>query len=109
VKQADRSLKPTKKLEEYCGIYGGDLYGNAEVRQEGDGLVLDFLPSEILVGELDPLSCDTFLVKICDMPYLPEGTVRFYLDEHGSVTEMKVDIPNPDFDFTEIELIRLSD
>ena len=35
---------------------------------------------------------------------LPSGKVIFVLDKNGKVSEMKIDIPNPDFDFIELEL-----
>jgi hypothetical protein len=32
--------------------------------------------------------------------------VTFTLDAHGKVAEMKIAVPNPDFDFTELEFKR---
>ncbi len=106
---SDRSLKPTMKLKSYTGTYGGELYGNVEVRKEKEGLVLDFLPSNLLIGDLEEFSRDTFLITLRDMPNLPRGTVKFYLDNSGDVEEIKIDIPNPDFDFTELELKLIED
>lgn len=104
---ADRDLKPSLKLKEYCGIYGGELYGEAEVLLEKGQLVLDFVPSSKLIGDLSSLEGDTFLIRLRDIPSLPEGTVRFYLDESGDVEELVVDIPNPDFDFTELKFNKM--
>jgi len=104
LESADRTKKHTKKLKDYQGKYGGDLYGEVEVKLEKGGLVLDFLPSDRLIGDLELFSRDTFLIKLREMPFLPQGTVKFYLDENGEVGELVVDIPNPDFDFTELEL-----
>jgi len=39
----------------------------------------------------------------------PKGFVTFTLDAHGQVAEMKLDDPNPDFDFTELEFKRRSE
>jgi len=106
LESADRTSKPTRKLKDYQGKYGGDLYGEVEVKLEKGGLVLDFLPSDRMIGDLELFSGDTFLIKLREMPFLPQGTVKFYLDENGEVKELAIDIPNPDFDFTELELKR---
>ena len=58
---------------------------------------------------METFSGDTFLIKVRDKPFLPQGTVKFYLDEEGDVRELIVDIPSPDFDFTELELKKLKD
>jgi hypothetical protein len=34
---------------------------------------------------------------------LPSGFMTFILNAEGKVAEVKVDVPNPDFDFTELE------
>ena len=83
------------------------MYGNAEVTLENDKLVVDFLPADIFVGDLSHHRADTFIIRLRDVPSLPEGTVEFIVDEEGVSTQMKVDIPNPDFDFTELEFKRL--
>lgn len=36
----------------------------------------------------------------------PKGFVTFTLNAQGKVDEMKIDVPNPDFDFTELEFKR---
>lgn len=104
---ADPGKGPSLELQKYCGLYGGELYGNAEILLQEGQLVLDFLPSENMIGDLTVLEADTFLIKLREQYFLPEGTVRFYLDGSGDVREFMVDIPNPDFDFTELEFRRL--
>jgi CubicO group peptidase (beta-lactamase class C family) len=106
---ADPDVGPSLSLQEYCGVYGGELYGNVEVLLHQGDLVLDFLPSPKMIGDLSILEGDTFLIRLRDNPSLPEGIVRFLLDESGNVGELMVDIPNPDFDFTELELKRKED
>ncbi len=97
---------PQLKLRKYCGIYGGELYGEAEVLLYKGQLVLDFLPSSKLIGDLTSLEGNTFIIRLRDNPSLPEGTVKFLLDESGNPRELVVDIPNPDFDFTELEFLK---
>jgi hypothetical protein len=37
---------------------------------------------------------------------LPKGTVTFIINAQGEVSEMKVVVENPDFDFTELKLLK---
>jgi hypothetical protein len=39
-------------------------------------------------------------------PYIPDGWATFVLDRRGRPAEVRVDCPNDDFDFTELELKR---
>ena len=40
---------------------------------------------------------------------LPSGTVQFIIGVDGEVEEMRIVVENPDFDFTELELIKLKE
>jgi CubicO group peptidase (beta-lactamase class C family) len=106
LKNKAENTKPTFNLESYAGTYGGELYGNAEVRLEEGKLVLDFLPSETLIGDLTHWHYDVFEIKLRNSPTLPRGWVQFLTDADGNITELKVDIPNPDFHFTELEFMK---
>ena len=44
---------------------------------------------------------NTFELKFPDAPSLPEGTVSFQVNANGKISSLIVDIPNPDFDFTD--------
>lgn len=105
-KERVKDTKPSLDLNGYTGTFGGKLYGNAEVRLEDDKLVLDFLPSETLIGDLTHWHYDVFEIKLRNSPTLPSGWVQFLQDENGKIVELKVDIPNPDFHFTELEFKR---
>lgn len=98
--------KPSLSLEQYAGIYGGEMYGDAEVRLKNNLLVVNFLPTPIFSGVLTHWHYDIFRIKLTDVPSLPEGTVQFIIGPDGKIEEMKIDIPNPDFDFTELEFKR---
>jgi hypothetical protein len=98
--------EPPLRPRKYCGLYGGELYGEAEVFLEKGQLVLDFLPSSRLIGDLTYLKGNIFIIRLRNNPSLPEGTVRFLTDDTGKPAELVVDIPNPDFDFTELEFLR---
>ncbi|HEX8720291.1 MAG TPA: serine hydrolase [Pyrinomonadaceae bacterium] len=103
--------KPSLPLASYAGTYGGQMYGDARVTEEGGRLVVRLLPSPAYVGDLEHWHFDTFRIKWRESvvyPY-PRGWVTFNLDARGKVSEMKIDVPNPDFDFKELEFKRRDD
>jgi CubicO group peptidase (beta-lactamase class C family) len=98
-----KSTSPSLDLKEYTGIYGGEMYGDAEVVLKNNELKINFLPAPIFSGTLTHWHYDIFRIKLADVPSLPEGTVQFIIGPEGKIEEMKIDIPNPDFYFTELE------
>lgn len=102
------NTKPSLPLSSYVGTYGGQMYGDAKVSEENGRLVVRLVPSPNYVGDLEHWHFDTFRIKWRDSvvyPY-PRGWVTFQLDPQGKVSEMKIDVPNPDFDFKELEFKR---
>lgn len=97
-----KDSKPTLSLKEYIGLYGGELYGNASIVDENGSLKLKFAPTPQFTSILKHWQYDTFTIRFPDFPSLPEGKVTFIINAAGKVEEMRVDIPNPDFDFTEL-------
>jgi hypothetical protein len=106
-KLRNKNSVPSLELDEYVGTYGGEMYGNAEVSLVNEKLVVRFIPSPIFVGDLSHFQYDTFRIKLRNSPSLPAGTVNFVLNAEGKVEEMRIDIPNPDFDFTELEFKKI--
>ncbi|HEX7318385.1 MAG TPA: serine hydrolase [Pyrinomonadaceae bacterium] len=105
------NTKPSLSLSSYAGTYGGQMYGDAKVTEENGRLVVRLVPSPNYVGDLEHWHFDTFRIKWRDSvvyPY-PRGWVTFQLDPQGKVSEMKIDVPNPDFDFKELEFKRAPD
>jgi CubicO group peptidase (beta-lactamase class C family) len=80
---------PSLDLEQYAGIYGGEMYGNAEVFIADNELRINFLPTPIFSGTLTHWHFDIFRIKLNDIPSLPEGTVQFIIGPDGRVEEMK--------------------
>jgi hypothetical protein len=66
------------------------------------------VPAPNFVGDLEHWHLDTFAVKWRDSVVyrFGRGFVTFTMDPQGKVAEMKLDIPNNDFDFKELELKR---
>ncbi|HEX7176587.1 MAG TPA: serine hydrolase [Pyrinomonadaceae bacterium] len=105
------NTKPSLSLESYAGVYTGEMFGDARVTAEGGRLVLRLLPSPKFVGDLEHWHFDTFRVRWREgvvYPF-PRGFVTFTLDAQGKPAELKLDVPNFDFDFKEIELRRAPD
>ncbi len=101
-----KNTKPSLPLENYTGTYGGKLYGDAEVLLKDGRLVVQFVPAEKFRGKLSHWHYDTFEIVFDAFPSLPPGTCTFILDAAGKVSQMKIDVPNPDFDFTELKFYK---
>ena len=87
------------------------MYGDATVSEESGRLVLKLKASPNFVGDLEHWHFDTFAVKWRDSVVYPfgRGFVTFVIDAQGKVSELKLDVPNPDFDFKELEFKRLAE
>ena len=76
---------PSLALERYAGTYHDSANGDAEVRKEKDGLVLQF---GTLVADLSHWQYDTF-EAIWRQRRLGKSPVTFTLDSDGKVDELK--------------------
>jgi CubicO group peptidase (beta-lactamase class C family) len=95
---------PSLELGEYTGTFGGALYGDATVELENGTLVLRMLPNPDLVGDLTHWHHDTFLIQWRhEFPWFDDGWAQFVFNRNGKVVEMKLDVPNEDFWFDELE------
>ncbi|MCS5626248.1 MAG: serine hydrolase [Planctomycetes bacterium] len=102
-----KDTKPSLGLAAYGGTYGGPLYGDASIQLEDGRLVLRLAPAPDLVADLEHLHYDTFLLTWRKkFPWFGRGTCRFLVDKSGKVEELKLDVPNDDFWFTELEFRR---
>jgi predicted outer membrane repeat protein len=92
-------------LDSYAGTFGGAIYGDATVSTEAGGLVLRLLPNPNLVADLTPLDADTFTLKWRKkFAFFAGGRAQFIADTKGRVAELRLDVPNNDFWFDELEL-----
>lgn len=101
-----KNTQPSFKPEAYCGVYKSDVYGDVKVSLKDKKLYLEMTHTPIYQGYLKHWHYDVFSVKFDQAPSLPAGSVQFLFDKYGNVTEMRIDIPNPDFDFTELKLYK---
>jgi len=104
---ANAPSAPTHPLEDYTGKFTCPLYGDAEVKLDSGKLQLALLPNAALVAELTPLHYDTFLIRWKnDFAWFDEGTAHFVCDAKGKLIELKLDVPNDDLWFHELQLKR---
>ncbi|OLE67405.1 MAG: hypothetical protein AUG74_10800, partial [Bacteroidetes bacterium 13_1_20CM_4_60_6] len=99
------NTKPSLALAGYTGTFTGEMYGDARVTEENGHLVLRLVAAPNFVGDLEHWHYDTFRIKWRDSivyPF-PKGFVTFTLSPEGKVDQLKLDVPNPDFDFKELE------
>lgn len=103
------NTKPSLSLQQYAGTYTGVMYGDARIASENGKLVIRLVATPNFVGDLEHWQYDTFRVKwraSVSYPF-PKGFITFTLNAQGKVDEMKIDVPNPDFDFKELEFKRV--
>jgi CubicO group peptidase (beta-lactamase class C family) len=100
-----KNTKPSLPLLSYTGTYRSQMYGDVIVDMEKGALTIRFVPTASYFGDLTHWQYDTFRVELRDKT-LPPGTATFVLGASGKPVELRVVIPNPDFDFTELELKR---
>ncbi|MFO7445488.1 MAG: serine hydrolase [Ignavibacteriaceae bacterium] len=90
---------PSLLLKEYAGLYEDKMYGKAEVTFSGSELILTLLPTkELFTSKMEHWHYNTFRIKFAD-PFLPEGLVTFDFNPDGNISGFKIDLPNPDFHF----------
>jgi CubicO group peptidase (beta-lactamase class C family) len=102
------NTKPSLALANYAGTYGGEMYGDATVSVEDGRLVLRLLPAPNFVADLEHWHYDTFLIHWRpSVAYnFPRGFVTFTIDKMGKADELKIDQPNNDFWFYELDFKR---
>ena len=99
-----KNTKPSLALEKYTGRYGGAMYGDADVKLEKGKLVLRFIPNPDLTADLEHWQHDVFEVKWHKKhAWFGNGKAQFLLNQQSAVTEFKMDVPNEDFWFDELE------
>jgi len=100
-------MKPPLDYEAYAGQYSGKVYGSVTVEERSGKLYFKMDHSPMFYAELNYWKDDLFYFDFKEVPSLPRGTVKFIVNnESKHVSQMVIDCPNPDFDFTELDLMR---
>lgn len=98
-----KESKPSLTLAEYTGSYEDKMYGPARIELVDSELWLTLLPTkEVFVSKMEHWHYDTFRIKFRD-EFLPEGFITFSFDSNGEVIGFKIDLPNPDFHFFNLD------
>ena len=111
IKKADaarqQDTKPTLALSAYAGTYSSQLYGDVTIAEENGKLVLRMSPAPNFVADLEHWEKDTFQIKWRpSVVYnFPRGFANFIIEGDKSA-QLKIDQPNNDFWFYELELKR---
>lgn len=106
-KRLNNTTKPAFPLSAYAGIYECRMYGQCKVWEDDKGLRMQFLHTPLFGGTLRHFERETFELVWKEQMMLPKGLIQFISDMHGQVTEMKIEVENPDFDFSELEFKKL--
>jgi CubicO group peptidase (beta-lactamase class C family) len=102
------NTKPSLPLSGYAGTYTSQMYGDVIVAQEGDHLVMRLGPAPNFVADLEHWQLDTFQIHWRPTVHynFPRGFVTFTIDKNAVTDQLKIDQPNNDFWFYELDLHR---
>jgi len=94
-------------FKEYSGVYTDKMYGDVKVYIKNGKLFFSMENSPIYKAELKHWNHQIFTFRFDTyLSSLPQGKLWFDLDKNGKVEKLHIDVPNPDFFFTEFEFIK---
>ncbi|MEN6560029.1 MAG: serine hydrolase [Acidobacteriota bacterium] len=108
----DRTAKPSLALAAYAGAYEDAWYGPIDITVEGGGagtggneggpakLVMKFAKTPGMVGDMEPWSRETFVVRWRDRELRADTYVTFVIDPDGAIVEARMKPFSPDTDFS---------
>lgn len=107
-KARKKHLTASLELKDYVGLYSGNVYGNCRVDIKDGKLFLKLQHTPTMYGYLEHWEEDVYSIVLPEHPSLPRGEVHFNVDkEKKKVISLMIDIPNPDFDFTELDFNKI--
>jgi len=96
----DSTAGPSLPLSKYAGTYRDPWYGDVRITQEGDGLVVRFLRSPLLVGDLLHWQHDTFLARWRDRTLRADAYATFWLNADGTISQLRIVPASASVDFS---------
>ncbi|MFN8334675.1 MAG: serine hydrolase [Cyclobacteriaceae bacterium] len=106
IKARVEGTKPSVPTDKYVGTYYADIYGNIEIKKEGDKLRMSFEHSKKFNATLEHWHYDVWKIKWDnseELSWFQFGTVQFKLDNNLNVQELVFDVPNDDIWFYELK------
>ncbi|MFN0280048.1 MAG: serine hydrolase [Pyrinomonadaceae bacterium] len=102
------NTKPTLAVSSYAGTYSSQMYGDVTIAEENGKLVMRLAPAPNFVADLTHWHYDTFQIhwRPTVNYNFPRGFVTFTIDKDGKTEQLKIDQPNNDFWFYELDLKR---
>lgn len=110
IKGRVEGTKPSVSTDAYVGTYFADIYGNIEIRKEGDKLRMSFEHSKKFNATLEHWHYDVWKIKwdnATELSWFQFGTVQFKLDNNLKVRELSFDVPNDDIWFYELKPMKV--
>ncbi|MCK5637513.1 MAG: serine hydrolase [Flavobacteriaceae bacterium] len=93
--------------KDYNGTYSDKIYGDVIVSNKNGKLNFEMMDTPIFKAELKHWNHHIFTFRFDkNLSSLPQGKLWFDLDKNGKVEKLHIDVPNPDFYFTEFEFIK---
>lgn len=103
-----KKSKPTLSIDSYKGIYWSGMHGNVTIIQEDNTLKLSFENAPALSATLRHWHYDTWEILWDEShAWFDFGTVQFVLDNQLEIAEMRIDVPNYDIFFDEVNLKKI--
>lgn len=94
-------------LQDYTGTYKDPAYGTTTISLKNNMLTMSMDETPMFKATLHHWNHHIFTFRFdTKLVSLPEGKLWFDLDENGIPYKLHIDVPNPDFDFTEFEFVK---
>ncbi len=107
----DSTAGPALPLDRYAGTYHDQWYGDVGVTNDHGKLVMQFLHTPSLLGDLVHWQYETFLVRWRDRSLRADAFVTFSMDAEGHVDGARMVPASPavdfSFDFQDLNLKRV--
>lgn len=103
-----KDTRPSLPLSSYAGTYTAQMYGDVTVSEENGKLVMKLGPAPNFVADLEHWHLDTWQIHWRPSVHynFPRGFVTFTITKDAKTDQLKIDQPNNDFWFYELDLHR---
>lgn len=93
---------------EILGEYEDAVYGSSIIEKKDGKLFVRLLPAEAIFNStMEHWHQNTYRIKFKDK-FLPEGFITFSANANGKVIGYKIDLPNPDFHFYNLDFKKVT-